>query len=75
MRLSYELKERQSLNSYKDHIPLVRRDNLCTLSNFLIIEICSNNENYFVTCRCIFRSSSWQHKPATSLMLNCNWRF
>ena len=35
---------------YKEHIPLVRRDDLCTLNNCLVTEICLENEKCFLTC-------------------------
>ena len=35
---------------YKEHIPLVRRGDLCTLSNCLVTEIRLENENCFLTC-------------------------
>ena len=36
---------------YMEHIPLVRRDDLCTLSNCLVTEIHLENEKCFLTCR------------------------
>ena len=35
---------------YKEHIPLVRRDDLCILSNCLVTKICLENEKCFLTC-------------------------
>ena len=35
---------------YKEDIPLVRRDDLCTLINCLVTEICLENEKCFLTC-------------------------
>ena len=35
---------------YKEHIPLIRRENLCTLSNCLVAEIRLENEKCFLTC-------------------------
>ena len=35
---------------YKEHIPRVRRDDLCTLSNCLITKICLENEKCFLNC-------------------------
>ena len=34
---------------YKEHIPLVRRDDLCALSNCLVTEIRLENQNGFLT--------------------------
>ena len=46
---------------YKEQIPLVRRDDLCTLSNCLVTEIRLENEKCFLTC--LYRSPSQsQHK-------------
>ena len=46
---------------YKGHIYLVRRDDLCTLSNCLITKIYLANEKCFLTC--LYRSlSQTQHK-------------
>ena len=46
---------------YKEHIPLVRRDDLCTLSNCLVTEIRLENEKCFLTC--LYRSpSQTQHE-------------
>ena len=41
---------------YKEHIPLIKRDDLCTLNNCLVTEIRSQNEKCFLTC--IYRSPS-----------------
>ena len=35
---------------YKEHIPLIKRDDLCTLDNCLVTEIRSQNEKCFLTC-------------------------
>ena len=46
---------------YKEHIPLVRRDDLCTLSNCLVTEIRLENEKCFLAC--LYRSlSQTQHE-------------
>ena len=46
---------------YKEHIPLVRRDDLCTLSNCLVTEIRLENEKCFFAC--LYRSlSQTQHE-------------
>ena len=46
---------------YKEHIALVRKDDLCTLSNCLVTEIRSENEKCLLTC--LYRSpSQTQHE-------------
>ena len=35
---------------YKEHIPLIKRDDICTLDNCLVTEIYSQNEKCFLTC-------------------------
>ena len=35
---------------YKEHIPLIKRDNICTLDNCLVMEIQSKGQKYFLTC-------------------------
>ena len=35
---------------YKQHILLISRDDLCSLSNCLVTEICLENEKCFLTC-------------------------
>ena len=39
---------------YKEHISLIKRDDICTLDNCLVTEICSQNEKGFLTC--LYRS-------------------
>ena len=41
---------------YEEHIPLARRDDLCTLSNCLVTEIRLENDKCFLTC--LYRSPS-----------------
>ena len=46
---------------YKEHIPLVRRDDLCTLSNCLVTKLCLENQKCFLTC--LYQSpSQTQHE-------------
>ena len=45
---------------YKEHIPLVKHDYICTLDNCLVTEIHSQNEKCFLTC--INRSPSQNHE-------------
>ena len=45
---------------YKEHIPLIKRDDICTLGNCLVTEIHSQNEKCFLTC--IYRSPSQNHE-------------
>ena len=33
---------------YKEHIPLFKRDDICTLDNFLVTEICWQGEKCFL---------------------------
>ena len=35
---------------YKEHIPLIKRDDICTLDNCLVTEIHSQGEKCFLTC-------------------------
>ena len=44
---------------YKDYIPLTKRDDVCTLDNYLVTEICSQGEKCFLTC--IYCSPSQSH--------------
>ena len=32
---------------YKEHIPLIKRDNICTLDNCFVTEIRSQGEHFF----------------------------
>ena len=41
---------------YKEHIPLIKRDDICTLDNCLMTEIRLQGEKCFLTC--IYRSPS-----------------
>ena len=41
---------------YKEHILLIKRDNICTLDNCLVTEIRFKGEKYFLIC--IYRSPS-----------------
>ena len=45
---------------YKEHITLIRRDDLCTLDNCLVTEIRSQNEKCFLTCA--YRSPRQSHE-------------
>ena len=42
------------LFSYKEHIPLVKRDNISILDNFLVMEICLKSEKCFLTYIYVF---------------------
>ena len=44
---------------YKEHIPLIKREDICTLDNCLVTEIRSEGEKCFLTC--VFRSPSQNH--------------
>ena len=41
---------------YKEHVPLIKRDDICTLDNCLVTEIRLQGEKCFLTC--IYRSPS-----------------
>ena len=41
---------------YKEHIPLIKRDNIYTLDNCLVTEIRSQGEECFLTCIYCFPS-------------------
>ena len=71
---------------YKEHIPLIKRDDICTLDNCLMTEIRLQGEKCFLTC--IYRSPSqpwcvsrflykiWftseQHQSRISFMFHCH---
>ena len=44
---------------FKEHIPLIKQDDICTLDNCLVTEICSQGEKNFLTC--VYRSPSQNH--------------
>ena len=44
---------------YKEHISLIKRDDICTLDNCLVTEIRSQNQKCFLTC--LYRSPSQSH--------------
>ena len=44
---------------YKEHIPLIKRDDICTLDNCLVTEIRLKGEKCFLTC--VYRSPSQNH--------------
>ena len=44
---------------YKEHIPLIKRDDICTLDNCLVTEIRSQGKKCFLTC--VYRSPSQTH--------------
>ena len=48
------LKKRGFCVYFKDHIPLIRRNNLCTRINCLVAEIHLENEKCFLSC--LYRS-------------------
>ena len=47
-------KKMEYLFFYKEHIPLVKRDNISTLDNFLVMEICLKREKCFLTYIYVF---------------------
>ena len=44
---------------FKEHIPLIKRDDICTLDNCLVTEIRSQGEKNFLTC--VYRYPSQNH--------------
>ena len=52
---------------YKEHIPLIKRDDLCTLDNCLVTEIRSQNEKCFFSC--IYRSPSQNRDESENFSL------
>ena len=44
---------------YKEHIPLIKQDNICTLDNGLVTEIRSEGKKCFLTC--VYCSPSQNH--------------
>ena len=52
---------------YKGHVPLSKRDDICTLNNCLVTEICSKDEKYFLTC--IYHSPSESHNEFENFCL------
>ena len=44
---------------YKEHIPLIKRDDICTLDNYLLTEIRLQGEKCFLTC--LYCSPSKSH--------------
>ena len=53
---------------YKKHIPLHKRDDICTLDNCLVTEIRSKGEKYFITC--IYCSPSQSHNEFENFCVN-----
>ena len=53
---------------YKQHIPLMKIDDLCTLDNCLVTEILSKGEKYFLTC--IYHSPSQSYDEFESFCVN-----
>ena len=43
-------KKVEFVSTIKKHIPLILQDDINTLDNCLVTEICSQNEKYFLTC-------------------------
>ena len=53
---------------YKEHIPLIKRDDICTLDNSLVTKIRSQNEKCFLTC--IYRSPSKNNEEIENFCAN-----
>ena len=46
--------------NYKEHVPLIKRDDICTLDNCLVFEICSQGEKCFFDLYILFpKSEPW----------------
>ena len=55
----FVINKRYMLFEIKEHISLIKRDDICTLDNCLVTEIRSQNEECFLTC--LYRSPSQSH--------------
>ena len=53
---------------YKEHIPLIKQDDICTLDNCLVTEIHSQSEKCFLTC--IYRSPSQNNEEFENFCIN-----
>ena len=53
---------------YKEHIPLIKRDDICTLDNCLVTEIRLQSEKCFLTC--IYRSPSQNNEEFENFCVN-----
>ena len=58
----------KEVESYKEHIPLIKRNDICTLDNCLVTEVRSKGEKYFLTC--IYRFPSQSHIVFEKLCVN-----
>ena len=57
---------------YKEHIPLIKRGNICTLDNCLVTEICSKGEKYFLSF--IYCSPTQSHDECENFCINFELR-
>ena len=55
---------------YKEHIPLIKRDDICTLDDCLVTDICLQSEKCFLTC--IYRSPSQNNEESENFCINFN---
>ena len=53
---------------YKEHIPVIKPDDICTLDKCLVTEIRSQSEKWFLTC--IYRSPSQNNEEFESFCTN-----
>ena len=53
---------------YKEYIPLIKRDDICTLDNCIVTEICSQSEKCFLIC--IYRSPSQNNEEFENICVN-----
>ena len=58
---------------YKEHIPLIKRDDICTLDNCLVTEIRSKSEKCFLTC--IYHSPSQNNEEFENFSENFDLLF
>ena len=61
-------KQSEVCSCYKEHIPLIKRDYICTFNNCLVMEILSQIEKCFLTC--IYHSPSQNHDKFQNFCLN-----
>lgn len=68
-----DLKKGEVCIYYKEHIPLIKRDDICIMDNSLVTEICSQNEKLTYIYRFltyIYRSLSQNHDEFQNFCAN-----
>ena len=63
-----DLKRGGVCNYYKEHIPLIKQDDICTLDHCLVTEICSQNKKCFLTS--IYYSPNQNHEEFENFCIN-----